>query len=676
MFIPNKPLEIADAWRIPKFTKDSIVKYLTESMESADLHWSTEHFADISHIRLAVAQAIVKPKIAVVGMSDVGKSTLINDLLGSEKMPTSWTPTTSTKVYIKHIHDRPAFIQDDCWIFRCGTSSRDEWLDYRLSDEDYCEKWKIAGGSINLLNEYGTRQGEHDTLEPIGSAVVFIDSDILLNCDLIDLPGFGTGDRRSDDEMSGGISEQADIIIYMSHAQQFLNGPAISFLNQVFSTLKPLENRKANNLKSLCNLYVLASHAHTVEHGNPDTLNMILDKGCDRLVQTIPDSSIEYREKLTNIPLNQKDIRARFFPYAVDMERLKKSFLEDLRALIESLPAIINNEAIKEIKGIVSELGEKAKANISRFERLSQKREKLQKEYDSLVKQEPDRKEKTDEMRQNVISRIHELAKISREQMKNKYEETFNADHIAELIKDRGFKNNKEGRADICSYISALLQEQVRIIATENSDKFSKAVDEYLAEFENTVFSDFETGYKFDFSGFDVKRVFAAGFTGVVTLGALMVWASTFGNLGAYILLAKGVSILSALGISVGGTAAAASAVAAIGGPIVFGIALAIIGGIVAFNIFSGSWRKSLGKAIVKQLDEKNTLRSCQDTLDKYWKETEDGFNSVAENLERSWKDHIKTLGADLQNLDMHDIIARISEETSFINFIQGIPSL
>lgn len=61
------------------------------------------------------------------------------------------------------------------------------------------------------------------------------------------------------------------------------------------------------------------------------------------------------------------------------------------------------------------------------------------------------------------------------------------------------------------------------------------------------------------------------------TLGGLGLWAATVGNLGGYILVAKGVSLLSALGISVGGTAAAASFVAAIGGPITIGIALAAL---------------------------------------------------------------------------------------------------
>ena len=40
-----------------------------------------------------------KPRITFAGKSDAGKSTLINSLLGTERMPTDFTPTTSIIVH-------------------------------------------------------------------------------------------------------------------------------------------------------------------------------------------------------------------------------------------------------------------------------------------------------------------------------------------------------------------------------------------------------------------------------------------------------------------------------------------------------------------------------------------------------------------------------------------------
>ena len=83
----------------------------------------------------------------------------------------------------------------------------------------------------------------------------------------------------------------------------------------------------------------------------------------------------------------------------------------------------------------------------------------------------------------------------------------------------------------------------------------------------------------------DVRAAFYASLAGSAVAGGLGMWAAGMGNLGGYILVAKGVSILATLGIAVpGGTAGAVAAVAAIGGPVVLGGALAVAAGL-------GTWK-------------------------------------------------------------------------------------
>ncbi|PAM94437.1 Dynamin family protein, partial [Flavobacterium sp. IR1] len=129
-------------------------------------------------------------------MSDAGKSRLINSLLGIDKMPTSWTPTTSISVHIKHINDRPEFFHDETWIFEGG---KEGFSIDRIHQKEYCEKFKLVSGPASILSDYGTRQGENYTIEDASAAVVYVDSPILALCDIVDLPGFGTGDREMDD---------------------------------------------------------------------------------------------------------------------------------------------------------------------------------------------------------------------------------------------------------------------------------------------------------------------------------------------------------------------------------------------------------------------------------------------------------------------------------------------
>ena len=189
-----EPLAVNNSWVKAAFTKKNLTEYISTALE--DMNLSEEHRkAYIDGLRQIILTTITKPKIAFVGRSDTGKSTLINTLLGVDKMPVSWTPTTSIAVYIKHISDRPDFIKDDAWIFTNHVGDEKLWDERRLHDEEYCKAWKIAGGEVELLSSYGIRQGENYGKEA-GAAVVFIDSPILDICDIVTIDPIETGYSR------------------------------------------------------------------------------------------------------------------------------------------------------------------------------------------------------------------------------------------------------------------------------------------------------------------------------------------------------------------------------------------------------------------------------------------------------------------------------------------------
>jgi len=113
-----EPLKPENTWSSADFTRKKLVDYINHFSDKWHEIWRDLYRNHIDELNTGVKSAIRKPKIAIVGRSDVGKSTLINCILGSEKMPVSWTPTTSIVVYIKHIDDRPTFIKDNVWIFK------------------------------------------------------------------------------------------------------------------------------------------------------------------------------------------------------------------------------------------------------------------------------------------------------------------------------------------------------------------------------------------------------------------------------------------------------------------------------------------------------------------------------------------------------------------------------
>lgn len=238
-----KPISAKDTWEKTNFTKKSLSGYLNSALEQMDIPDDMQKNY-IDDLEIGIMSKFVKPTVAIVGRSDTGKSTLINSLIGAEKMPAKWTPTTSTAVYVKHIKDRPAFIHDEAWIFKRECGNEKFWNSKRLYDEKYCEKWKVAGGDLSLLETYSTRQGGGLKTEA-GSAVVFVDAPILLNCDIIDLPGYGT-ETASDDVITAKTAAHADVLIYLSLASGFLRIEDIEYLKNNVRTLPVLEKKGEN----------------------------------------------------------------------------------------------------------------------------------------------------------------------------------------------------------------------------------------------------------------------------------------------------------------------------------------------------------------------------------------------------------------------------------------------
>lgn len=341
-----KPISAKDTWEKTNFTKKSLSGYLNSALEQMDIPDDMQKNY-IDDLEIGIMSKFVKPTVAIVGRSDTGKSTLINSLIGAEKMPAKWTPTTSTAVYVKHIKDRPAFIHDEAWIFKRECGNEKFWNSKRLYDEKYCEKWKVAGGDLSLLETYSTRQGGGLKTEA-GSAVVFVDAPILLNCDIIDLPGYGT-ETASDDVITAKTAAHADVLIYLSLASGFLRIEDIEYLKNNVRTLPVLEKKGENGLKPLANLFVVASHADSVDNGNEISLANILKSGCERYMSTLSDSYWKSRAEESGYDYSPAVIQSRFFTYTTDIPALCEKFRNNLEAVLETIPEIVDAQC-QEIK--------------------------------------------------------------------------------------------------------------------------------------------------------------------------------------------------------------------------------------------------------------------------------------------------------------------------------------
>ena len=124
------------------YPKANVRKKIKNAFEKWELQKTDSHKHlnnKLGTLKKDVLARLVKPKLAIVGASDAGKTSLINSFLGEKFLPQAWTPETSILVYIKHIEDKPAFIKDNVWIFKKGVDGAD-WEESKLYNESYCKR--------------------------------------------------------------------------------------------------------------------------------------------------------------------------------------------------------------------------------------------------------------------------------------------------------------------------------------------------------------------------------------------------------------------------------------------------------------------------------------------------------------------------------------------------------
>ncbi len=676
------PLQIEDTWSMVTVVRKTINDYIASSLETKITN--DQHRQLARDIEELTGKSLTKPKVAIVGLSDTGKSTLINGLLGSEKMPAAWTPTTAISIYIKHIDDRPSYITDDVWFFKTQLDQEVGWNPKCLEDKAYTNDWVAKKGHIQDLNEFAVRRAWDDGL--IGSAVVFVDSPILKVCDIVDLPGYNTGDRQLDNTLTEQVRTYADVLIYMSLANGFMGGNDIEYIKGDLNCLPIIEHRELNN-NPLGNLFVIASQAHVVNKGNRENLDKILDEGARRLYTQIPEEVWAFRSEVTGMTYSMETLRSRFFTYTKDIEDLRTPFESELVKFIERYPNLLINQ----YKGTFAHLCEMNKIALQGEIKSIQEIINHRGNYGNLIKglktKELGRTQASETLRGGVVDKIKALSVASNHDFIEAYGQLISVDSVINMIDEEGYTNVKGDMELLGSLLNSKLQSRVHQILKERSLEFSEAIHVYLDDYDGLVdelFAYDQSGVK---SSYDTKRAFSGGLKGVSAIGGLAVWGASLGDLTAYLLLGKEVNVLSALLYSVffgaeedtfsaegriayGGSFTALTS----GDAISLGIGLAILAVTTGLAVFGTGWKKSTAKKIVAAFRDERVYQTYNAAISTYWAESDNAFELASQALEKGYLNQIEGLKVKVDTDDVTQLESSIDEAKDVIEFYNNMP--
>lgn len=604
-----------------------ITKGTDETFDNIKNHVSTE----LKEIIDTTKQLTRKARISVIGPSDVGKSSLLNQHLGEKILPASYTPLTSAITGIHSIDDKPSFMNDndDAIVYYRkivdGKPVGEEipFDEFPQEGSDRC----IIGDHKSILNAYGTREGAYFDSEDISidSIHIFIDNPLLKEVDYYDVPGFGSG-AISDDVSLSQKTYQSDIVFYLSTTDAFLRGTDLSTLTNMLLF-------HANDDIGIRSCFVLATHADGA--GTEDDVRNIISKGVDRLEDSLTDSQLQQLGITTAIRGTQNDpLKKRFLPFDISnvgyCKAINKAFEQSLKEWVDKKTSAAKNS----LRWASSQYADKYTNSIKNIDKDVSSQDIS---YEEINTKKEEATQKIHDIENRLKNSIKRHSDNCLTEFRDSYNRIVNEDYIVNKMKDKGVKNKKDSLNDFTSYLCNQLNDAVSDTCKKNSEEFTDEVNTSIDEYRN-IWSKYSgtNNINIDMSDFNFQRAFAAGLAGVVSYGALALWASVAAagsNLGAYILVAKIVSALSALGISVGGTAAATTAVASIGGPVVLGVAIALVAAIAVWGILTGTWRNRAAKKIIKAFEKEDVFGKCTDQIKKYWNDTESALNSCLKSL-------------------------------------------
>lgn len=542
--------------------------------------------------RTQLAQSHPKPRVLLAGSFDAGKSHLANTLLGDRFLPSRYQPETRIPIYVRHVDDRPDFIQEDVWIMDRGFDPA-LWV-----DEEHARAHKRLGGNFLTLDAWASHSGDKVT-QPAGAALVFVDAPLLTACELLDTPG--STHNAYDDRLSDDVAAGAKLVVYCSSTKGFLTGADMLRIRGLVQQWPQTDGD--DGLATIERFFFVATHADPSI--SDDVVADILDRGAQRLARELSDSDRE--SSFDDAAL----LRGRLFAFWSEMQQRCRPLMDILHSTLSAqYPDYVTTRFDRYIADFKQAAGTLCDMRIDAYREIqSQLRSGATPSMPWPSTTAVDESKELDE-------RIAALRDASLDKIASLYSQYKDTDALDAFIR-REFPERKGASTYAAARRVADLQRAV--IAELERD--AQTLLPYLVE----RFGDGETpapDWSIDTMTGRVsvppnaRGLVLGSLAGIAGLGPIAAWASTLGPWGGYLVVVQGVN---SLGIGTAGTSAAISAVTAIGGPGVLAAGLVVITTVLGNRFMGRTWQSRLAQTITKHIENSDLLDQLKAAAERYW---------------------------------------------------------
>ncbi|NEX77230.1 dynamin family protein [Aeromonas rivipollensis] len=647
--------------------KDELIRYLERTI--AKLSQTNNAFIKSSNIADFIAELKdnlkdihSKPILSAMGPSDAGKSTLLNYILGKELLPVKWQPATCLVTLLMHTQDKPTHFETHKSVYVLKRGFKPHMI---YNPEMFNDHLLDAGGR-ELIKLYGEKD-EHDEVRDPNAymVVVFEEFPILENVWLLDTPG-QLIEPEAYDQLEGCSNAQilndkakalsaislVDGLIFASSTTKFMRDEDPEFLHNILMHKVPVEGDKP-----LANLIILKTHTYSQISAEENAATF--SRAANHVTKSFSNTLYgEWDRQLGKLkipqrlaPLDAEAWKARMQPFFRENLDYCQAFDEQLREMINYLLKHRTTQIENRVLNIKVRLNDFVAATKARLEQSGRS---VQEKKEALEQKEA-------RFRGEATGLIERFNKISADcdrvavediaLVTDIFESLCNEESMYRFIESR-FDDKNEARRAIHKAVGNQLDSKVRRIIEHSTERFvaqtQLVVEEWQKIVPDALGIEHARSLNPDISltevgNFDANSAFIGGMAGLTSFGAMAGYVATISsNLGAYILVGKAAGVLTTLGITSSVTTLPAL-VAATGGPIAWGVALAGAIGFLAYKMFS-NWKKGLAKEVVGRMRDSSMIATCQNDIERYWKDSQSALAKAVGALREDTERHIKCL--------------------------------